>query len=76
MSGFRVKILLASIQTDLLRQGASVLVIEPDDASDAGSASFPGIEVRRCSASPLNSDLQVNRQASLCGEFGGAQSSR
>jgi len=27
-------------------------------------------------ASPLISDLQVNRQASLCDEFGGAQSSR
>ena len=28
------------------------------------------------SASPFNSDLQVNRQASLCDEFGGAQSSK
>jgi hypothetical protein len=25
---------------------------------------------------PHNSDLQVNRQASLCDEFGGAQSSK
>ena len=41
MSGFRVKIVLAFIQTDLLRQGASVLVIEPDDADNTGSASFP-----------------------------------
>ena len=53
MSGFRVKILLASIQKDLLRQGASVLVIGPDDASDTGSASFPGIEVRGLDRDPL-----------------------
>ena len=32
--------------------------------------------VRRCSASPLNSDLQVNRQAPWCDEFGGAQPSK
>jgi hypothetical protein len=47
VSGFRVKIVLAFIQTDLLRRGASILVIEPDDADNAGSASFPGIEAKR-----------------------------
>jgi hypothetical protein len=31
--------------------------------------------VGRCSASALNNDLQVNGRASLCDEFGGAQSS-
>ena len=36
----------------------------------------PPQRVRRCPASPLNSDLQVNRQVSLCDEFGGAQSSK
>lgn len=34
----------------LVEAGASVLVIEADDASNTGSASFPGIEAKRITA--------------------------
>ena len=34
------------------------------------------LDLRQCPASSLYSNLQVNRQASWCDEFGGAQSSR
>jgi hypothetical protein len=42
MSGFRVKILLASIPTGLVKAGASVLVIEPDDVQRHWVSQLPG----------------------------------
>jgi hypothetical protein len=40
------------------------------------SPQVPAAAGQALPASPVHSDLQVNRQASLCDEFGGAQSSK